>query len=430
MRKILLISVLFSFVLLPSCGVYTKYQPETLASTDTTLVSLPEWREFFTDPLLQELIDSALVRNTSITVASIRLRQSGESLRAARLAYSPIVSFSPFGSVSKTFSESPSYSYSIPIGVNWEIGPPGSLFARRHQAIARQIQEQDNLNAVRNEIICRVAADYYYLQMLDKKIVILEETIDKWMGNIEIQRELMSVGKTFYNSVAQMESKIMEARQDLLKAKADIETLERSMCLVLATPFRHIERSKDKSDRMRLIVDKEVSMAQLRRRPDVRAAERDLEICYYLTSEAKSAFYPSIKLSGDFGWPMLINAAASLIQPIFTQGTLRTRLNISKMEQEIAHAQFSQILLQAASEVCQSLADYRLYAEKESLYSRQIENQTQSSAILGMLQRDGTAKYLEVIKAEESLLEARVDECESIYKQQEAAIMLYKSLAQ
>lgn len=430
MRRVLLISVLFSLMLLPSCGVYTKYQPLALADSDTTLVNMPGWREYFTDPLLQNLIDSALVRNTSINVAAIRLRQSEESLRAARLAYAPSVSLSPFGGVGMTSSGSTSFSYSVPLGISWEFGSPGTLFARKHQAMARQIQEQDNFNAIRNGIICQIAADYYYLQMLDRKTVILDETIDKWMANIEIQRELMAVGKTFYNSVAQMESKIMEARQDLLKAKADIETVERAMCLVLAMPFAHIERSGSNDDRMNLVVENEVTIAQLRRRPDVRAAERDLEICHYLTSEAMSAFYPSIKLSGDIGWPMIINATASLIQPLFMQGKLRARLNISKMDQEIAHAQFSQILLQAASEVCQSLADYRLYSQKEVLYSQQIENQTQSSQILGILQRDGTAKYLEVIKAEESLLDAKVDKCESIYKQQEAAIMLYKALAE
>lgn len=76
----------------------------------------------------------------------------------------------------------------------------------------------------------------------------------------------------------------------------------------------------------------------------MRAAERDLEIAYYLTSESLSAFYPAIRLSGDFGWPTLVNAAVSLVQPIFAQGSLKCRLNISRMDREIASTEVSQAL--------------------------------------------------------------------------------------
>lgn len=416
--------------MLPSCGVYKKYQSTPLSGKDTTLVDIPEWKQFFTDANLQELIDTALVHNSTLMIAGMRLKQADESLKAAKLAYIPSLAFAPNGGIGLGYGLGTAYSYQIPLRFEWNFGSPGKLFAKKHQAAARRIQARDNMNAVRNEIICQLASDYYMLQMLDRKVEILNNTLEKWSSNIEIQRELMSVGKTFYNSVAQMESKIMEAKQDLLQTKAAIVTLERAMCLILAQPYHSIKRSTSDEDSVKLLVDKEVSLAQLRRRPDVRAAERDLEISYYLTSEARSAFYPAINLSGDIGWPMLINAAASLVQPIFAQGTLRSRLEISKLDQEIAGTQFSQILLQAATEVCQALADHKLYAQKQEMYSHQIEVQQESSRILEILQRDGTAKYLEVIKAEESLLDARLDECESVYKQQEAAIKLFKALAQ
>lgn len=416
--------------MLPSCGVYRQYQSTPLSGSDTLLVDIPVWRQFFTDAKLQELIDTALVHNSTLSIASMRLRQADESMKAAKLAYIPSLAFAPNGGIGMNYTGTTVMSYGLPFKFEWNFGSPGSLYARKHQAAARRIQAQDRLNAARNEVICQLASDYYMLQMLDRKVDILNNTIEKWSANIEIQKDLMSVGKTFYNSVAQMESKIMEAKQDLLQTKADIITLERAVCLLIAQPYHSISRSTSDENSLKLLVGNEVSLAQLRQRPDVRAAERDLEISYYLTSEAKSAFYPSINLSGDFGWPMLINAAASLVQPIFAQGTLRSRLNISKLDQEIAHTQFTQILLQAATEVCQALADHRLYAQKQEMYHRQIEVQQESSRILEILQRDGTAKYLEVIKAEESLLDARVDECESIYRQQEAAIKLFKALAQ
>lgn len=430
MRKFLSLVFLAGLMLLPSCGIYKKYQGVNIADADTVVVDIPSWKEYFTDPLLQELIDTALVRNTSVAVASIRLRQADESLKASKLAYIPSLAFSPVGGMSFLPGPSPSYSYNLPVNASWNYGSPGSLFAKRYQAHARRIQAEDNLEAARNGIISQVAADYYMLQMLDRKVDILENTIKRWSATMSLQKKIFEAGNTLYSSVAQMESSIMDASQELLDIKADIVTLERSLCLILAKPYSQIKRSQacSSSDVKPLPIDS-VSVAQLRLRPDVRAAERDMEICFYLTSEAISAFYPSISINLLGGWPAALNAALSLVQPIFAQGTLRSRYRISKMDQEIALDQYRQILLQASSEVYQALADYKLYSDKQILYARQRDILGQSVQIQENLLGAGMVNYLEIVKSQEDWLEAQIGECESVYKQQEASIMLFKALA-
>ena len=301
------------------------------------------------------------------------------------------------------------------------------MFARRHQAEARRIQAQDNFNAVRNELTSQVATDYYLLQMLDEKVDILNSTIAIWSKALEIQREFMISGKTFYSSVAQMESKLIDARQELLQAKADIAIWEKTICLLIAEPCHSIRRSGTGEFTDPHLAESEVNLGDLRFRPDVRAAERDLEITYYLTTEAKSAFYPSINLSGEFGWPGMINAALSLIQPIFAQGSLKCRLNVSRMDEEIAGLQFRQTLLQAATEVSQALADHRLHSEKAKLFSEQEQIQNKACRVVEEMLRDGKANYLELIKAQEKLLSAQLGAAESRYKARESTIRLYKS---
>lgn len=426
-----LISLVAALVMLNACGVYTKWQPAVSNDSDTTVAVIPSWQEYFTDAHLRALIDSALCNNSSIVSAQLRLRQADESLKASKLAYIPSLAFSPNGGMKLgSGGDTPSYSYNVPLSIDWNFGSPGTLFARRHQAQARRIQAQDMLDAVRNSVISQLAVDYYMLQMLDRKVAILEETVARWTENLQVQKELMDAGKVFYSSVAQMESKILDARQDLVQTKADILTIERSMHLILGRNIGTIERSESASCPLPSVVNDGVTIAQLRRRPDVRAAERDLEIAYYLTSESMSAFYPSIRLTGDFGWPMLINAAISLMQPIFSSGSLKCRLNISRMDQEIVQNQFTQIILQASTEVSQALADYRMYAEKASLYAYQKSVQQKACYVVENLQMDGKANYLELIKAQETLLDAQENECESIFKQHEAAIMLFKALAE
>ena len=117
MKKILIINCsLFIILCLSSCGVYKKYKSEgqapdnlfgiqQLDSIDLTADNPAEisWREFFTDPLLQDLIDSALVRNTDMKSAQVSLLQAQAALRAAKLAYLPSLSLSPQGAIAGTY---------------------------------------------------------------------------------------------------------------------------------------------------------------------------------------------------------------------------------------------------------------------------------------------------------------------------------------
>lgn len=420
---------LFTFLALivSSCGVYTKYEDTTSPEADVAAVDLPSWREFFADPQLQELIDIAIAGNTSISIAALRLKQADESMKAAKLAYVPSLFFEPEGGLSLKGGQG-SATYQLPVKIGWNFGSPGTLFARRHQAQARRIQSEDNYDAVLNEVISQIAADYYILQMLDEQAEVLENTLSTWTRSLEIQKEYMLSGRAYYSAVAQMESKLLDARQDLLQTYSDIAVWERTICLLVARPHNKIARSKAGTYPAPELIEAGMDLSSLSSRPDIRAAERDLEIAYYLTSEAKSAFYPSINLDGMIGWQSLINAALSLAQPLFAQGAIRSRLNISKMDQEIARLQFNQTLLQAATEVNQAMADYKLHTEKAELYSRQAEIQQKACRIVEEMSRDGKANYLELIKAQEKLLSAQLGKAQSDYNAREATVRLYKAL--
>ncbi len=426
MKRVLCI-FLISALVFSSCGVYKKYEDSTPSEADVEAVDLPSWREFFADPLLQALIDSAIAGNTSLSIAALRLKQADESVKAAKLAYVPSLFFEPDGGLSLKGGQGSS-TYRLPLKIGWNFGSPGALFARRHQAQARRIQSEDNYDAVFNELISQIATGYYILQMLDEQVDVLENTIAVWTRTLDIQREYMLSGRAYYSSVAQMESKLLDASQELLQARFDIAVWERTICLLVAKPHYSIARTKSGTYPVSGLIEAGMNLSGLRSRPDIRAAQRDMEIAYYLTSEAKSAFYPSINLDGMIGWPSIINATLSLVQPLFAQGVIRSRLNVSKMDQEIALLQFNQVLLQAATEVNQAMADYRLHTEKAELYARQANIQQKACRVVEEISRDGKANYLELIKAQEKLLSAQLGRAQSSYNAREAAVRLYKAL--
>ena len=136
----LFIAGLAALAVLNSCGVYKKYQSQNEAPKDLygavdesgTSIAEISWREFFKDPVLQALIDSALVRNTDMKAARIAVEQAQASLKAAKLAYLPSLSLAPQASVSSTMNTkgtlSPTaYSYNIPLSLDWNIGIAGSV---------------------------------------------------------------------------------------------------------------------------------------------------------------------------------------------------------------------------------------------------------------------------------------------------------------
>ena len=187
------IIILLAALLVQSCGIYNKYKRpdvnttglyrdtqselDTLAvSGDTaTLGSLP-WREVFTDPKLQALIDSALTNNSDLLTAALSVKQAEAMLTSAKLAYLPSFVFAPSGTLSSWDHQKASQVYSLPIQASWTLDLFGSLTNARRAQQASLIQTRDYQRAVKTSIINGVANCYYTLLMLDKQLDITRQT--------------------------------------------------------------------------------------------------------------------------------------------------------------------------------------------------------------------------------------------------------------
>ena len=185
---------------LTGCGIYNKYErtAEVPANTygtdivDTSKPSLAElsWREFFTDPLLQELIDTALVRNTDLNSARITVEKSEAALRAAKLAYLPSLYFAPSGTLS-SFDNSPvSKAYNLPLQLSVDVDVFGSITNKKRASKAVLMQAQAQEEAVRANLISTVAQQYALLLVLDRQLEILTATDSLWNASLETQKSL------------------------------------------------------------------------------------------------------------------------------------------------------------------------------------------------------------------------------------------------
>lgn len=448
MKKLILFST--AAALLSSCGIYTKYKPaetvpdnlygETFTTEDTTSLGSVDWHELFTDPHLQAYIEQGLSNNTDYLSAQLRIKEAEATLLSSKLAYLPSFALAPQGTVSSFDGGKAAQTYSLPVTASWEVDIFGKMRNNKRQAQALYAQSLDYKQAVRTQLIAGIANTYYTLLMLDDQLLLSQETAKAWEETVRSTRALMNAGKADEAAVAQMEAACYEVQAAVLDLKEQINQAENSLALLLAETPRSYERGTLADMKMPDELSAGVPMQLLANRPDVRMAERSLEAAFYATNAARSAFYPSITLSGSAGWTnsagsMIVNpgkflasAVGSLTQPLFARGQLLGQLRISKAQQEEASLAFQQTLLNAGSEVNDALTAWQTSRDKSLLLDRQVASLQKAVKSTSLLMEHGTTTYLEVLTAKQNLLMAQLTQTANRFSEIQSVITLYCAL--
>ena len=448
MKKLILLST--TAALLSSCGIYTKYKPaesvpdnlygETFIAEDTTSLGSTDWHELFTDPMLQAYIEQGLQNNTDYLSAQLRIEEAEATLLSSKLAFLPSFALAPQGTVSSFDGGKATQTYSLPVTASWELDIFGKMRNSKRQAQALYAQSLDYKQAVRTQLIASIANTYYTLLMLDDQLAFAQEMALSWEETVRSTRALMNAGMADEAAVSQMEAACYEVQASVLDLKEQINQAENSFALLLAETPRSYERSTLAEVQIPAELSVGIPMQMLANRPDVRMAERSLEAAFYATNAARSAFYPSITLSGSAGWTnsagvMIVNpgkflasAVGSLTQPLFARGQLLGQLKISKAQQEEASLAFQQTLLNAGSEVNDALTAWQTSRSKSQLLDKQVISLQKAVKSTSLLMEHSTTTYLEVLTARQNLLSAQLTQTANRFSEIQSVISLYCAL--
>ena len=456
--------------MLTGCGIYDKYEtPQSSPGGDTNALfgidapsgavgggSLAEmsWREFFIDPLLQQLIEQVLANNTDLNSARIAVEKSEASLTAARLAYLPSLYFSPQGTLAKFDNNPWSKTYNLPLQLSMDVDVFGSITNKKRAAKAVVLQAQVREEVIRTNLISTTAQQYYMLQLLDRQLEILTQTDSLWNASLETQKTLWENGKSYSTAVNQMESSYLNVKTQIVDTRRNIRATENAISRLLATSPQHIKRSKWGTSALEKRPENMVGQrmfdpqflkigvpaTMLELRPDIRMANHAMEEAFYNTQAARAAFFPGITLTGTAGWTnsagsmvinpgkLPLNAVGSLTQPIFARGKLKANLKINQLTQEDLQKKYVQTVIDAGNQVNEAMADCQAAREKYAYYRRQVEVLYDAYTGTHELMDNGKANYLEVLTAQESLLNAQLSEASNMYKGAQAVIALYIAL--
>ncbi|MDO3389915.1 TolC family protein [Bacteroides sp. ET489] len=453
-----IITLMCATALLSSCHIYKSYdRPEdittaglyrdTVAGGDTLVAdtanfgNLP-WREVFTDPKLQALIEQALTSSPDIRTAALKVKEAQAPLLASKLAFIPALTLSPQGTVSSWDKGKATQTYSLPVTASWQIDLFGQLLNLKRQAQATLEQTKAYEQNTRVQLIANTANLYYTLLMLDRQLEITEGTAEILKKNTETMEAMKESGiyNTTEAAVEQSRAAYAQVQASLPDIRTSIREIENSLCLLLGEPAHAIERGILEEQQLPSDFSAGIPLQLLSNRPDVKAAEQALASAYYNTNVARSNFYPRITLSGSAGWTnsagaaivnpakLLASAVASLTQPIFQNGANIAKLKIAKAQQEEAQIQFQTTLLNAGNEVSNALGQYQACSQKVEARNMEVNSAKNAADYTKELFNLGTSTYLEVLSAQQSYLSAQLSEVSDTFSRMQAVISLYQAL--
>ncbi len=458
MKKILFIAL--TTAVLSGCGVTKNYERSEdivtdgiygdAQSGDSLGLGDLNWRDVFTDPTLQALIEKALEQNSDYINADLRIQEVEYQLKAARLAFAPSLYFSPSGAISKTWDQGDrsaykstvagnTKTYDVPMTFGWQ---STNFLELRNQKKGTQVSKLQAINAkqaVHSRLVANVANMYYNLTMLDLQLEMMEETRDNWAEYLDMERKLMDAGQANIAAVASIEATYWSMCTSVASLRTNIRLTENNLSTLLGETAHSINRTALDSFQAPALLTTGVPINLLSRRPDVREAELTLASAFYDANSAKAAFWPSLNITAtgeytnNFGLivnpgMMIGSALASLTQPIFANGKIRAQYKVSKAEMEIATNDFQQAIISAGNDVNTAMVNLNAAQSLKDLYSKQVDALDVALDATQKLYEHSSTNYLNVITAQNSLISAKMDYISNRMDAIAATIDLYQAL--
>ncbi len=436
-RYLRLLIYLLPGLLVTGCVVGPDYQRPEIDMPDAWRVEYEEaaelansrWWEHFEDPVLDELIVTALRENQDVRIASARVVQFLGALRTTRSQLFPQAGYGGSASRNRVTEDAfglgpvtdPYFTqYQAAAGVTWQIDLFGRVRRQTEAARARVYATEQARRGVILSVVTGVAASYVSLLSLDSQLEIARATRDNYAGTLRIFQLRYDGGVVSKVDLAQVQSEYERALAQVPSLEAQVAAQENLVSILIGRDPGSIVRGRHIDDLSRPGVPKSLPSALLDRRPDVVQAEQNLIAANADIGAAKSLYYPNISITGDFGaassdlddfldssareW----NIAGNITGPIFTAGAIGGRVQSTEAAREAALQTYRQTILNALREVNNALIATEKSVEEYQALARRVDALREFARLSYMRFESGDASYLEVLYANNQLFAAEL----------------------
>ena len=425
------------------------------ANTDTSSIADIQWKSFFTDAVLQKLIDSAITNNYDMQLALKNIEAAQLVVKQSRLGYLPEANLQIGASINRPSDNSlnglslgqflgKSYveDYSASVGVSWEADIWGKIKNQKVKALAVYLQTAEAKKAIQTNLVSTVAKGYYNLLMLDTQLAIANKNLLLNDSTLRIIKLQYTAGQVTALAVQQAEAQRLVAVQLVPLLQQEITLQENALSILTAVTPAAIQRNSDiKNIAFTQNISVGVPSTLISNRPDVKTNELALAVANANTGIAKAAMYPSLtitaaggvnafKASNWFNIPASLfgTAIGGVAQPLFQRKQLKTQYDLAKVEREKTVIQFRQSVLNAVGEVSDALVKNEKLKEQEAIAATRVNTLQQAISNANLLFKNGMATYLEVITAQSNTLQGELDLAVLKKDQLNAVVELYRAL--
>jgi len=453
--------LLFSVALLASgCTVGPNYKRPTVAvpglyrgtvsmeAAPTQLAALGDqrWWDIFQDEQLRTLIRTAVVQNYDSRIAASRVLEARAQLGITRADQFPSVGAGAGisdtrNSQSKFLPAFETSTGQVNLAVAWELDFWGKYRRATEAARANLIASEWARREVLSTLVANVAGAYFQLRALDLQLEISKRTLNSRQESLRLTRILADGGSTTLLDVRQAEQLVFTASAEIPVLEQEIEQQENFISILLGQNPGDIPRGHTLTEqRQPPEVPPGLPSSLLERRPDIQQAEAQLVAANAEIGVARAAYFPQISLNGAGGFQSSAltslftgpagawSFGASLTQPIFTAGRLRSQVRLAEARQQTAVLSYQQSIQGAFRNVSDGLVAYRKTREFRTQQELLFRSAEDAARLSHMRYNGGVTGYLEVLTNETNAFSTELGLAQAQLDELLAVVQLYQAL--
>jgi multidrug efflux system outer membrane protein len=412
------------------------------------LINAPWWHGF-EDPVLDELIMTALQENQDVRIAAARVAQFLGALRSTRSQFYPQVDYGGSASRNRVSEEAFGFGsggdpyftqYEAAAGVAWQLDLFGRIRRQTEAAQARVYATEQARRGVILSLVTGVASSYVALLALDRQLEISRATLDNYAGTLRIFEMRYTGGVVSKVELAQVQSEYERARAQVPSFEAQVRAQENLISILIGTDPGPILRGRHIDELSRPGVPSALPSSLLERRPDVLQAEQNLVAANADVGVAQSLYYPDISITGGFGGASddlgsVVDSSArewsiagNILGPIFTAGGIAGQVESAEAAREVALQTYEFTILNALREVNDALNNTEKSIETYQALASRVEALREYARLSFLRFENGAASYLEVLYANNELFDAELTAVQAQADTYNNLIDVYKAM--
>ena len=463
-NKIIIILAVICFAACKIPALVGKQENKTVpayynTASDTTNIASIKWRNYFTDPYLIALIDSALKNNQELNIALREIEMEKNEIEARKGEYLPFVNVGGAAGIDKTgrytwdgLSEEdlktnpdkgPKYIGDFRTGIyaSWELDVWKKLRTAKKSAALKYLSTIEGRNFMVTNMIAEISSSYYELLALDNMMSIIKQNIKLQQNALKMVKLEKEAAKVSQLAVNRFEAQLLHTQNLQYDIQQQIIETENKINYLAGRFSQHVARTNISLNEIPVdMVQSGIPTQLLLNRPDIRQAELTLAASKLDVQVARANFYPSFRLTAGTGFTafnpgflfapasLLYNLAGDAVGPIINKYGITAVYKNANEKQIISAYEYERTILSACIEVANQLAFINNYKNSYETKSKEVEILNQSVDISNKLFISSKADYIEVLLTQREALDSRIELIETKLKQLQAKVNIYRTL--